>query len=266
MPEPPEAAIAVVAAMRQEIAPLRRRLRGAVSGRDGPLTWHRGELRGADVVLAATGEGRRRAADGIARVVARHAPARVLGIGLGGALSPELGVGDLLLASEVRDGEEAVAAPDHRWLARARELGGWPAGRLVTVGEILATPAAKARWREAGRPDQLAVADLESASWARVAAAHRLPYLVARAVSDRADEALPSFLALCRRPDGAIDRRRVLAHAARRPASWGPLVRLWARTRRCARRLADLAEVLVAESEETGPAGRVPGGGVPPAG
>lgn len=246
MPEPDTPTIAVVAAMSEEIGPLRKRLRSVDAGGRGRLSWTRGKLRGVDVVLAATGEGRRNAGEGLRRLIDRHRPGRVLAIGVGGALSPRLRVGDLLLAAEIFDGDEIVAAPDREWLERVRALDPCPTGRLVTVDEILTSPEAKARWRPAGGGDRPAIADLESAAYARVAAERRIPCLVARAVSDRADEALPSFLARCRRADGGIDRPRVLLLALARPRFWGRLARLWLRTRRCARRLADLAEAAIA--------------------
>lgn len=245
MSERPPETIAVVAAMSEEIEPLRRRLENARNGPEGRPAWTRGRLNGIDLVLAVTGEGRRNAERGIARVLEEHRPDRVLAIGLAGALSETLRVGDVLLAGEVLDGEEAMVSPDPGWLARARQRGPCEVGRLITVDEILASPAAKARWAAAaiGAP---ALVDMESASYARVASAFRLPYLVARAVSDCADETLPQFLTRCRDREGGVDRRLVLRHALPRPASWPALLRLRSRTKRCAQRLADLTEVVIA--------------------
>jgi hypothetical protein len=63
------------------------------------------------------------------------------------------------------------------------------------------------------------VVDMESYDAVAEAAARGVPATVLRAVSDAHDEALPSFLERCRRPDGDLDRRRVVLHAMVRPGS-----------------------------------------------
>ena len=78
-------------------------------------------------------------------------------------------------------------------------------GTLVTVDRPLVAAAEKAAWA-ARIGDGSAAVDMESAAWARAAAARGIPYIVVRAVSDAADEELPGYLSRCMDADGGIRR------------------------------------------------------------
>lgn len=237
--------VAVVAAMEEEIAVLRSRVRERTEVADGPRRYLRGRLAGVDVVLGVTGAGKRNADHGIRCLIQKCAPTRVLAIGLAGALSPDLRVGDLLVSSEVMEGERLLGWPDLQWLEEAAPPMEFDLGRMVTVDEILWSPQQKAEWWARTARDQAAAVDMESACYARVATAFKLPYLVARVVSDAAYEALPAFLEDCRSQDGAVDRRQVVMRAIWRPRSWLSLLRLRRRLRRAAAGLADFAECVL---------------------
>lgn len=238
--------VAIVAAMEDEIAPLRERVLVSEEIKDGPRLYVRGTLRGVEVVLAVTGDGKRNADLGIRRLIQVCSPTRVLAVGLGSALSVDLADGDLVVSSEVLEGERTLACPDLQWLEEASLHLDYDLGRLVTVDEILATPTNKSEWWGRTARDQPAAADMESACFARVAVAYNLPYLIARAICDAADEVLPEFLEDCRAQDGSIDKRQVFWKTVWRPRSWGSIVRLRSRVRKCAGTLADFAEGLVA--------------------
>ncbi|HJO02775.1 MAG TPA: hypothetical protein QGG47_02235 [Acidobacteriota bacterium] len=246
MAEDREELVAIVAAREDELAPLRERVLVSEEIKDGPRNYVVGKLRGVQVVLAVTGDGKRNADLGIRRLIQTCAPTRVLAVGLGGALSVDLAVGDLVVSSEVMEGEQTLACPDLQWLEEATLHLDYDLGRLVTVDEILATPSSKSEWWGRTWRDQPAAADMESACFARVAVAYNLPYLIARAISDAADEVLPDYLEDCRAQDGSIDKRQVFWKTVWRPRSWGSIVRLRSRMRKCAGTLADFAEGLVA--------------------
>jgi adenosylhomocysteine nucleosidase len=244
MPDSPEL-IVIVAVMEEEVAPLRLRLEGVEEIKDGPRCYYLGTLGGVRVAVAATGDGKRNADLGIRRVIQKLQPTRVLVLGLAGALSDGHAVGDLLISSEVMEGERTLAWPDLQWLEDAQISVQYQLGRLVTVDEILSTPESKKiLWSKTWR-DQPAAADMESACFARVASAYNLPYLVARAISDDVNETLPDFLEDCRAQDGSLDYRQIMWKAFWRPRSWLPLVRLRRRMRICSLTLADFAEALV---------------------
>ena len=70
--------IAIVAANADEIAPLRERLQGVEEVKDGPRRYYVGTLKGARVVVAATGDGKRNADLGVRRLIQKLEPNRVL--------------------------------------------------------------------------------------------------------------------------------------------------------------------------------------------
>jgi adenosylhomocysteine nucleosidase len=220
----------VVAAMRLELAPRLRR-----SAR-------------CDVVAAWTGEGAPRAAQALGALLERLRPRAVVGVGAAAGLAPALAPGQLVVAREVRDAAGSLS-PDRTLLARALAAPGTIAGTVIDVPRLLVTAADKREaWIRAGRP-AAAVADLESAAWARTATAAGIPWLVLRSVSDAAGEELPLDLESCRAADGRIRRPRVVGRLLRHPGAARGLFRLRARIVRDAERVAGLLEALVRDGE-----------------
>jgi adenosylhomocysteine nucleosidase len=229
--------LAVVAAMPEELAALTARLGSRSPGRSAGLRFHTGTLGGRALVVAATGEGARRAEEGLAALLAAVEVEEVLVLGVAGGLSPGLAVGALVAGAWVR--HEAGGAA----LTPARPaLPGVADGTVLTVERIASTCADKSRlWEGIGSPAP-AVVDLESAVYARAASAADLPWRVVRAVSDRAEEDLPLDLETFRDPDGAVSRARVARHAATRPALLRRLLALKAVVESCSVRLAESVE------------------------
>ena len=69
--------------------------------RRGPDEWTGGEGAEAEVVCAVCGIGKVNAAMCAQAMILRYAPARIINTGVAGSLSPELGVGDVVIASDV---------------------------------------------------------------------------------------------------------------------------------------------------------------------
>ncbi len=107
-------------------------------------------------------------------------------------------------------------------------------GRLLTVSEPMATPAAKAAcWQDHG-----AVAvDMESAPVLRWAREAGIPALAVRAVADGPADPLPRALVTAVDARGRV-RPSVLLGWAARPALVGSAWRLWRRSRVALDRLA----------------------------
>ena len=218
-----------------------------------------GCLGGEPVVLAATGDGARAAARGLAALLDAAPVGRLLVLGVGGGLSPDLAAGDLVAARRVVEAGCEVAAADPVWLAAAAARGAIP-GTALTAPRILVTPEEKrSAWRglEAlGSEPGPATVDLESAAYARLAAARGIPLLVVRAVVDAASEALPLDFNRCRREEaGGVDEALVVGRALWRPRVWRDLADLRRRLRRSALALARLAVQLAAA-----PGARIDGG------
>ncbi len=237
----------------------------------------------------ATGDGPMAAAAGLEALLAAVRPRRLLVAGVAGGLTPGLAEGALVAAARVVDaaGRAVPRAPDAPWLEAALAAGAL-AGTAVSADRILAGPAerqavlravaarAAVEHAENGAPGDggaaagtagaaddaagaagspgpaVATVDLESAAYARVAAAWSLPYLVVRAVLDPADEELPLDFESCRDGSGRVSNARVVGHALLRPWRLVALWRLRARVRQAAARLGEIAPRLVAAAPASG--------------
>lgn len=143
------------------------------------------------------------------RVGAARRPSLVLSAGACGALSPALAVGDLVIPDVVL----TPAGARHPVASRADLT---RAGALLSVTDVVETPAAKARlWLATGA---LAV-DMESAVILAWAEARGLPAAVVRAVADTADRAVPADLASVVDEAGRLRTLRAVGVAARRPGA-----------------------------------------------
>jgi adenosylhomocysteine nucleosidase len=212
--------IVILAAMRPELAPLRR----------DPV------LR---PLLHVSGIGEARAAAAARRVAGG---ARLLvSTGCCGGLVDSSRSGALVIPRRVLRDSTAHpgAAPDDRWVARALHVAAelqlpHGDGPLVTVDRALVTPAEKRACH--ARCGALAV-DMESAAVVEVAGELGVPCLVLRGILDGVDESLPDPPTDA---DGRLDPRRVIALATRPTA----VVALAALALRLPRVMAPVARVL----------------------
>ncbi len=240
--------LAIVAALREEVRPLLRRLRTERRQRlhGACFTW--GFLSGRPVIVAWTGEGCRCAAAGIEALLSGSRIRGLLVLGMAGGLSPRLEPGGLVVATAVEDKAGRAPSPEReplkRWLSRHP---GATRALLYTAERMLITAREKTElWRRLGEP-AVASVDLETAVYARAAGARGIPYLAVRAISDPAEESLPlDFNHFCDR-QGRVRRLRVALHALRHPSIGWRLQALGSRMKLCAERLADEAEDLLAE-------------------
>jgi adenosylhomocysteine nucleosidase len=226
-----------------------------------------GRLAGEEVALAATGDGPAAAAAALEALAGALRPRRLLVLGVAGGLTPGLAGGTLVAARRVlaADGSPMPRHPDEGWLAQALRCGAI-AGIAVSAERILADPLAKqsalrmlpaadlasasAGLSAAGcaasrAPIPIATVDLESAAYARVAAAFSLPYLVVRSVLDTAEETLPLDFEACRGSGGGVGSARVIVRALAHPGVVADLWRLRSRVEEASLRLAALAVLLV---------------------
>ena len=158
----------------------------------------------------------------IGRLAERQRPRAIVSVGLGGALSPGLDVGDWVVADRIVQGAQSWrtdALFTGRLLAAVRpRFTGAIAGSDVMVVDA----AAKAALHAA--TSALAV-DMESHVAADFAAAHGIPFAALRVISDGADRALPKAAQAGMKPDGGIDVLAVLKALARDPRQLPALIR-----------------------------------------
>ncbi len=146
----------------------------------------------------------------------------VISIGIGGALSPHLKVGDVVVG-ETAIGDAERWRCDADWRVRlAARLPSAHTGPVFGSDVILDSAEAKAALYE--RSGALAV-DMESQVAARFAAARGLPFAVLRVISDDARHILPPAALVAMKPDGGIALGRVLKSLLRHPLQVPALVR-----------------------------------------
>ncbi len=217
-----------VAADRMEFSGLLARAK-KVRRASPALDWARAaELAGNELMLVANGVGKKRAAAAVDAALLHFQPDAVVSTGFCGALDPALQIADVVVATEVIDGDCRLPA---------ETLPGRRAGPVCSVDYVAQTAVQKARLRELG-----AVAvEMEAAGVAARALASKLPFFCVRAVTDLASEDMANDFNAALRPDGHFATMTILRRSFRHPAARLPeLLRL---QRRCARAAESLGEL-----------------------
>jgi len=179
---------------------------------------------------------------------ARERHAALLVTGLAGGCGPELRPGDVVVGDPVAtpraelDGDGGDPGLRGR-AVRALDAAGlrYRVGRLLTVDEIVTSPAAKAEW---WRSQGVLAVDMESThvlAWARRAG---LPALAVRAVADGPEDDVPRELLGAVGADGRT-RAWGVASLLGRPALVGAAWRLGRRSRRALESLARFVRAFV---------------------
>lgn len=146
----------------------------------------------------------------------------VISVGLCGALSASLKVGDCVVATAVIGGANRFPV-DEAWRLRiARRLPRAKVGALAGSDRVLIDGRSKRALHQA---TGAIAADMESHVAASFAAARGLPFAALRIVSDRADTTLPPAVLVAMNPDGGIRLGNVLRSLAAHPTQFPALVR-----------------------------------------
>jgi len=202
------------------------------------------ERNGRSVLVLETGIGPDRAAAAVAWLLeggARGAPAQrppfVLAAGFAGGLQPGLGVGAVVTATEVTDGQGQVWPVPWPTTVRLRSH----PGRLLSVPRLVGCPHEK---QALGQRHQALAVDMETATVARLCAERGVPLGCLRVISDDAHTRLaPQLVTLL--SGERISPLRTLLAVGRSPGLTSDLWRLARQTRRAAQVLGvALADVL----------------------
>ncbi len=193
--------IAIQVAVREELNPILKRVR--VERVFHEVTWdqlrslrhaHRdhlrffiGTLNDIPVVVFRTGVGRHRARE-IVRIFFEHFEPRLfISTGFGGALSPDLEIGEIIMASDICELQSGLC----NWRGVVPATNGevkFRQGRLVTADQMIVDALDKAK---IGELHKASVVDMETSAVAALCQQYSVPMLAVRAISDRSDENLP---------------------------------------------------------------------------
>jgi len=207
----PRKSVAIVAAMRMELAPLFRGFRPQQA--DGIEFFEMD-----DAVVAVGGVGRAAATRATETVIAKFEPAKIVSAGLVGAVTEKLKVGDVVHAREVIDADSGTR------FVSAEAAGD---GVLVTASSVTG-PAEKRRLAQRWNADVL---DMEGAAVAAQAQRSGIAFSAVKAVSDELDFVMPP-LGKFVNDEGRFETLRFLAYVAVRPRWWKDVRELRANSRK----------------------------------
>ena len=174
----------------------------------------------ADVVAVAGGGDAKSLAE---KLGALHGDIRgVISIGLAGALSPLLKVGDVVIADQIVTGAESWDCHEGWRVRLLSHLAHAHQGQLFGSDMIIHEAETKTGLHTA--TGALAV-DMESQVAARFATARNLPLAGLRVISDDAGHVLPPAALVAMKPDGGIALGRVLGSLLRHPLQAPSLIR-----------------------------------------
>jgi adenosylhomocysteine nucleosidase len=242
----------LLAALSQEVRPFLRRVRARrLPGGDLPV-WEFVSQTGQGVA-ALSGMGEDAAARAAAWVLERYQPQVFISLGFGGAVTPELGPGAVVLGEsywryepEAQALQELTVPPPPAWLedlVKRLQTAGLPAfrGSVVTTRGIIHKASHASPLQHLVHP----VLELETSATAAAAHSRNLPFLALRAVTDAAGEEIPAFLKPAVQEGKTPTVGAALAWLSADPRRLPLLFRLWRRSRLAAMTLAQALEVVM---------------------
>ena len=187
------------------------------------------DLGGHRLLLVANGVGSGRAAAAVDAAAGFH-PDAIVSTGFCGALEDKLGIGDIVLATEVETAHGLLHA-----LPLASSAA-FHAGKVISTDHVVQTSEEKHRLRAMGA----CAVEMEAGGVAQRAQDLGVPFYCVKAVTDLAGETLANDFNAALRSDGHFATISILSGTLRKPAARMPeLLRLRNRCRRAARLLGE---------------------------
>ena len=188
----------------------------------------------ADALTISAGGDAQATRAGIAKLIAQGAD-RLVSFGIAGALDPSLKPGDLIVGSAVRTTDGERMPVDQKWLAYlTTHLGVARIADVVGSTTIAATAEQKAMLH---RDTGAACVDQESHWVADAAHANRVPFIVLRAIADRAGDNLPDAVLVGLDKQGNPRTGAVIGALLRDPTQLPGLIRVALQTNRALKSL-----------------------------
>ncbi len=224
----PRKPVAIVVAMRVEVAPLLAKMKMQPLQVDGVELF---ELPEAMVAVGGIGEKRARHA---AEVVIEHAqPKLLISAGMAGALSPNLKVGDVGRMREVVD-----VATGERYPARGGE---WVLATSPGISDVGEKRALMVRYA-------VDAVDMEGAAVAQVAKERGLEFAAVKAISDDSAFSMPPLTRFID-GNGRFETRQFLVYVALHPKWWATLAKIRKNSKLASANLCRELQHLIVDSD-----------------
>ncbi|SDW02747.1 adenosylhomocysteine nucleosidase [Marininema mesophilum] len=196
---------AVIAAMHEELAPLKKRLQVEKEEQVGGIHLTHALVGEERIILAVCGIGKANAGAAIQYLITAYSPEEIINIGSAGALTNRFPIGATVLVTEsiyhdvdcTGVGEDPYTLPrvpsiipsDTGLITRLREAATQKGlivaeGRIATGDSFISDGELRARIHEGTMAD---CAEMETAAFAQIAYLNDVPFASIRSVSDRAD-------------------------------------------------------------------------------
>lgn len=216
-----EEMLGIIGAMDEEVAKLKERMEQIVITEKAGMQFYQGNLCGKEVVVVKCGVGKVNAAMCTQILIDLYAVSGIVNTGIAGSLNAEINIGDIVLAKDSLEHDMDVAAlgylpginPDLeenifktndtllQTAIKAAEQAKLPVqvytGRVVSGDQFISSKEKK-NWLV--ETFEGTCAEMEGAAIGHVAYLNEVPYLVVRAISDKADDSAemdyPSFAAM----------------------------------------------------------------------
>lgn len=200
--------IALIGAMDSEIELLKKDMKNIKSEKIGEIEYFQGKLEGKDIVLLKTGVGKVNAAIGANTVIREYKVDKIIFTGVAGAIDNSLNIADIVVSEDLVQhdvdltafgrpaglipGQETVEFKADEKLKKVaydsavKVLGKDKVkiGRIATGDQFIASKD-KVNWIE--KTFNASAVEMEGAVVAQVAKTYGVPFVVLRAMSDKAD-------------------------------------------------------------------------------
>jgi adenosylhomocysteine nucleosidase len=183
--------IAVLSAVWDEVERLSVDMDTLEEGRTGNIHYRIGNLYGKNVLLGSTGVGIKRARTGASFIIQKYRPGMIMSAGLGGGLSHDLKVGDVIVGERVislkkNESKKLFCEVPERVYVHRR-------GDIITENRFVNDPARK---RDLFNISGALIVDMETWGVAEAALQSETPVMSIRSVSDESRERLPDMGAI----------------------------------------------------------------------
>lgn len=194
------------------------------------------------IVVVQSGMGFAKARRATQALIDAHTPSWILSAGFSGSLSPEMKVGQIVMADSIADLHGHELTVDLKMPADPEN--GLYVGRIVTSDELVRTVQEKENL--AGRLGAIAV-DMESLAVAQVCQETKTRFLAVRAISDDMSADLPPEILSVFGSTGTMRLGAAVGSVWKRPGSIKDMWKLREQARQAAERLATFLDGVITQ-------------------